>query len=280
MRRAGPVLAAAVVALADLVALMGVARNRAGAPEAEVRLTEREIPLSPWTDENTGAFLRLEWQRAFPAIEDRDAVVRPGEARVAGLRLQLSGGGKGRARALRADGAPERLRRARVRRPRLAPLARGPRGELRRLYPDRTRCLIVPAIVPPRWTLVEEHEGARDGRAVLSGRIRRAPPRYEVRLRYRVRHEPWVAEVSPLPAIPPSGAGARRRDPEAVGGSGASAVVKQGLVPGIGDAAYFSEILPSLVLKSDTLFELKLSPVPEAGAKFADLAGKLLEKVR
>jgi hypothetical protein len=190
-------------ALAVLAIAVG---SRRGWREVEVRLTEREIPLSPWTDENTGAFLRLEWQRAFPAIEDRDAVVRPGEARVAGLRRQLSGGGKGRARALRADGAPERLRRARARRPRLAPLARGPRGELRRLYPDRTRCLIVPAIVPPRWTLVEEHEGARDGKAVLSGRIRRAPPRYEVRLRYGVRHEPWVAEVSPLPAAARDGA--------------------------------------------------------------------------
>ena len=28
---------------------------------------------------------------------------------------------------------------------------------------------------------------------------RHAPPRYEVLLRYGVRHEPWVAEVRPLP---------------------------------------------------------------------------------
>lgn len=60
----------------------------------------------------------------------------------------------------------------------------------------------------------------------------------------------------------------------------ASEVVKQGVVPGIGDAAYFSEVLPSLVLQGDTLFELKLSPVPKPGAKFAGLAAKLLAKVR
>ena len=60
----------------------------------------------------------------------------------------------------------------------------------------------------------------------------------------------------------------------------ASELVKQGLVPGIGDAAYFSELLPSLVLKGDTLFELKLSNVPKPGAKFAGLAAKLLAKVR
>jgi hypothetical protein len=118
--------------------------------------------------------------------------------------------------------------------------------ELRRLYPDRSRCLIVPAIVAPRWTLLEEGEGEGAGKAVFSGRIqsilvsevhvpkdlgaplaafraadaavprpagprdgdrpgppvpqrRHTPPRYEVLLRYGAHHEPWVAEVRPLP---------------------------------------------------------------------------------
>jgi len=43
-------------------------------------------------------------------------------------------------------------------------------------------------------------------------------------------------------------------------GVAASAVVKQGLVPGIGDAAYFSPVLPSLVLKGDTLFVDQVLP--------------------
>ena len=62
-------------------------------------------------------------------------------------------------------------------------------------------------------------------------------------------------------------------------GVSGSEVVKQGPVPGIGDAAYFSPLLPSLVLKGDTLFEIKFSLAPKADAKFAPLAAKLLAKV-
>ena len=62
-------------------------------------------------------------------------------------------------------------------------------------------------------------------------------------------------------------------------GASGSEVVKQGLVPGIGDAAYFSPVLPSLVLKGDTLFEIKFSLAPKADAKFAPLAAKLLAKL-
>ena len=67
------------------------------------------------------------------------------------------------------------------------------------------------------------------------------------------------------------------RSAEGVGGSD---VVKQGLVPGIGDAAYFSPVLPSLVLKGDTLFEIKFALAPKADARFAGLAAKLLERLR
>lgn len=56
-------------------------------------------------------------------------------------------------------------------------------------------------------------------------------------------------------------------------------IVKQGPVPGIGDAAYFSELLPCLVLKGDTLFEFNMFFVPNPGTKFRPLAEKLLAKV-
>ena len=59
-------------------------------------------------------------------------------------------------------------------------------------------------------------------------------------------------------------------------GVSGSDVVKQGPVPGIGDAAYFSPVLPSLVLKGDTLFEIKFSLAPQADAKFAPLAANLV----
>lgn len=57
-------------------------------------------------------------------------------------------------------------------------------------------------------------------------------------------------------------------------------VVKQGPVAGIGDAAYFSELLPSLVLKDDILFEMNLFFVPQAEAKFAALARLLLQRIK
>lgn len=63
-------------------------------------------------------------------------------------------------------------------------------------------------------------------------------------------------------------------------GVGGSDVVKQGLVPGIGDAAYFSPVLPSLVLLGDTLLEIKFSLAPAADTQFAGLATKLLGRLR
>lgn len=62
-------------------------------------------------------------------------------------------------------------------------------------------------------------------------------------------------------------------------GASASEVVEQGLVPGIGDAAYFSELLPSLVLVGDTLLELNLALVPGANTKFRGLALRLVAKL-
>jgi len=62
MRRWGLVAAAAVVVLSNLVALLGVAWNRSGEPDAEIVLTEREAPLA-WNQEreSSAVSLRLEW---------------------------------------------------------------------------------------------------------------------------------------------------------------------------------------------------------------------------
>ena len=62
-------------------------------------------------------------------------------------------------------------------------------------------------------------------------------------------------------------------------GVGPDDVVKQGPVAGIGDAAYFSPILPSLVLKGDVLVEMNLFFVTHADARFAGLAAKLVAKI-
>ncbi|MGQ9598494.1 MAG: hypothetical protein ACUVWZ_03660 [Anaerolineae bacterium] len=63
-------------------------------------------------------------------------------------------------------------------------------------------------------------------------------------------------------------------------GVSADDVVHQGPVAGIGDAAYFSTLLPSLVLQGDVLLEINLFFVPNAEAKFAPLARQLLAAIR
>jgi hypothetical protein len=56
-------------------------------------------------------------------------------------------------------------------------------------------------------------------------------------------------------------------------------IIKQGVVPGLGDAAYFSELLPSLLLKHDTLVEMEMSLVPRPAKKFRKLATTLLSRL-
>ena len=63
MMRRGWIVAIVLVAVVNGIVLLGVARNRAGEPDAIVVLTERELPLGYTPDENTGILLRLEWTR-------------------------------------------------------------------------------------------------------------------------------------------------------------------------------------------------------------------------
>ena len=56
-------------------------------------------------------------------------------------------------------------------------------------------------------------------------------------------------------------------------------IVKQGPVPGLGDGAYFSPLLPSLLLKGDTLVEIMMPTVKDPEAKFRPLANKLLGRM-
>jgi hypothetical protein len=56
-------------------------------------------------------------------------------------------------------------------------------------------------------------------------------------------------------------------------------VIQQGVVPGVGDAAYFSELLPSLLLKGDVLAEMELSLIPHPAKKFRKLATTLLPRM-
>ena len=56
-------------------------------------------------------------------------------------------------------------------------------------------------------------------------------------------------------------------------------IIQQGVVPGLGDAAYFSELLPSLLLKHDTLVEMEMSLIPHPETKFRKLATTLLSRM-
>lgn len=65
MRRRGWWIAAVLVLLTNLFVLVGVARNRAGEPEAVLELTERELPIAHRRDEDTGMSLRLAHERVW-----------------------------------------------------------------------------------------------------------------------------------------------------------------------------------------------------------------------
>ena len=62
-------------------------------------------------------------------------------------------------------------------------------------------------------------------------------------------------------------------------GVSTDSLVKQGPVPGVGDAAFFSDMFPSLLLKGDTMLELMMNLVPNAEAKFKPLAEQLLPRI-
>jgi hypothetical protein len=56
-------------------------------------------------------------------------------------------------------------------------------------------------------------------------------------------------------------------------------VVKAGPVQGLGDAASFSDLLPSLVLKGDVLLELNMPLLKDPETKFRPLVEKLLGRI-
>ncbi len=63
MRKYGLIFAIALLVIVNIVVLAGVGRNRSGAPDAVLELTERELPMSyrgSEDKENTGMSLRLD----------------------------------------------------------------------------------------------------------------------------------------------------------------------------------------------------------------------------
>jgi len=66
MKRAGLLLGTVVILAANVIALVGVSRNRAGEPLQTIELTERELPLQSMDQDNTGVGLVLSWSQTVP----------------------------------------------------------------------------------------------------------------------------------------------------------------------------------------------------------------------
>jgi hypothetical protein len=65
------ILGFALILIANVIALVGVAVNRSGKPEAVMELTERELRLPYKTnDENSGLALRLDWRIVQESKDD------------------------------------------------------------------------------------------------------------------------------------------------------------------------------------------------------------------
>ena len=62
--------AIALVLASNGIALIEVARNRAGEPVRAIELTERELPLPGIDQDNTGIDLRINWSRPLPPHSD------------------------------------------------------------------------------------------------------------------------------------------------------------------------------------------------------------------
>lgn len=74
MSRRAFLVALAVVLVVNAGALVSVARNRAGEPDATLVLEERELELQPGDGDNSGLLLRLRYQHASFDLDPRTAV--------------------------------------------------------------------------------------------------------------------------------------------------------------------------------------------------------------
>jgi len=265
-----------LIVIVNAALLGAAARNRGGDRLAELTLTERELAVPEFReDESSGLFLKLKFASEPPPAVQRIAWRRradlpsvdypwldPGKLEALGFRLgtepgvsqrtafvalEFDGDSWTRWLAAREDRLRKRLPQAeaeallaldRTMRSRLVPVDAEPDAEtLRRKFPDRSRYLIVPALVraiagaadadDPAWrgqivdVLVSDLHVPRELAPALktflpqetedavSKREQRerqlswpapTPPRYRAVVAFGSRNEPWLVSVTKIEA--------------------------------------------------------------------------------
>jgi len=263
IRRIGVLVA--IVVVANSMILWSVYDNRRGEPDAVVTLTEREWPTASVSERNTARELnwttgRYAYWQGLPWLDASklaalgfDTTMPPsaykvdafysrqlpprvfavyefdGEAWRKSLDERTSAGADRRsADPNLARAAADQLESERISGSRLVPIDAGLDPDaLRRAYPDRSRFIIVPAVVNIRVGFGRRTPPAIAPR-VLSGTVRavtttlvvprefraaleraesrpsdRGAARYSVTIAYGRRHEPWIVAIEPIdtPAV-------------------------------------------------------------------------------
>jgi hypothetical protein len=224
MRQASLWAAVGVILIANAAALIHAARNRSGAPEAEVTLTQSELNYFHRDADDSGVELRLRWveldnmwgprwlnEQMLRDLGFDCSVKSPQEAaeefyarqlpRSAYVAMEYNGP------AFQTWLAQDRLRTVRVENPvKLLPIdASLDPAALRSRHPDRHSVIIVPAIIqirfvgPPRFVagMIEQVPVEIHVPRPLSEEFRGLPvnAQYSVHLRYGRFLEPWVTGV-------------------------------------------------------------------------------------
>jgi hypothetical protein len=139
----------------------------------------------------------------------------------------------------------------------------------RLLKPDEVKALLAPTIVLAN--VIEEGPV----RSVCQYEDDRSPV-FILTVYWKGGKNQWNASTAALQAGDKMLAGSEGVGVDSLAKAG---VVKAGPVKGLGDAAYFSDLLPSLVLKGDVLLELNMALLKNPESKFRPLVEKLLSRI-
>ena len=139
----------------------------------------------------------------------------------------------------------------------------------RLLKPDEVKVLLAPTIVLAN--VIEEGPV----RSVCQYEDDQSPV-FILTVYWKGGKNQWNASTAALKAGDKMLAGAEGVGVDSLAKAG---VVKAGPVKGLGDAAYFSDLLPSLVLKGDVLLELNMALLKDPESKFRPLVEKLLSRI-